>query len=139
MKLGVAEATDTIGVEDVRQISVWDGVNVGDNDGLEGSESFVLATHFVLLGATEGSQDVGDMVSVERTFFGKLVRASFNSPKDILKVTHSHHIEGLSQSSELLSVGLLASFGQIVLIIGDELFDCVPSVPSVDTILPRAA
>ena len=79
------------------------------------------------------------MVSVKRTFFGKLVRASFNSPEDILKVTNSHHIEGLSQSSELLSIGLLASFGQIVLVIGDELFDCVPSVPSVDTILPRAA
>lgn len=139
MQLWVAQSAHTVRIHDVRKVAIWDLVNVCENDGLKRCERSILTAHSVLLATSEGAKDVAHIVSIEFTLVSKLIRSALHSPENVLEVASLHDVKSLRQPCQLLRVALLTSLAQVVLVVSHELFDLVPSVPSVLPIVLWAA
>jgi len=69
----------------------------------------------------------------------ELVSSTLHTPEDVLEVARLHHVESLSKSGDLLGVAMLTCLAQVMLIVGDELLDFLPGVPSVDAVFVGTA
>lgn len=104
VKFWVPNTSDPIGVHQMGQISVAEGVQRLEYSGLKCEESLVLPIHPVLLAVYEGSQDVRYMVDIELPSLMKEQGPLLNAPKNPLKLTRLEEVESLSETSKMIGI-----------------------------------
>ena len=116
------------------QVSIRDRVYVLQDDWLQSKVCLVEAVHSIVLAAGECSQDVGHMVDIQLLLMGKLVSTALHSLEDVLILPSLEDIQSLSNSGQLLWIGILCSFTQFMLIVSyhlSQLFFCIDLVHTI--------
>ena len=127
VELGVSGVSDRIRVEHMGKVPRRKVRDLVDDGWLQMDEELFRSCHFVLLALRESSQDIGDIVHIQSPWnLHKLMDSILNPPPDVLKLNALEQVHSLCQSCDTLTVEVLGGFTEVMLIMGEQLFNITP-------------